>query len=141
MRQLVSEQVGLGQAAVHREEVRQRLSLVPVEVVPPCEEQPPLPPHQAGALAALPEELGPARLVHGGVGVCQDMELVIDQARFGQMHLEAQSERLPHVHADGFHGPAQARGQGLGEEPVQRLPLRLFPHPEERGSRVSRLLT
>jgi hypothetical protein len=94
------------------------------------EEQPALAPYQAAELAALPEELGPARLVHGGVGVLQDMERVVDDPSPGEMHLEAQPKRLPHVHADGLHGPTASRGQGLREEPIQRLARALFPQPQ-----------
>ena len=35
-----------------------------------------LAPRQAAEPAALPEELGPARLIHGGVGVLQDWVLI-----------------------------------------------------------------
>ena len=46
------------------------------------------------------------------------------------VHAQALHERLPHVDADGPDESAAPAGQGLGEEPVQRLAFALAAQPD-----------
>lgn len=74
--QLLPKFVGLGQAAIHREEGGERVPLVAGQVVLAGEEQPPLPPDQAAEPTALPEKLCPASFLDGLPGMLQDVEFV-----------------------------------------------------------------
>jgi len=83
--QLLLEEVRLGQAPVEGEEVPEGLAIRPVEIGPTAQEQPPLAADQPAGRSPLPEELRPARLVQRLTGVAEDMELVVDDPRVGEV--------------------------------------------------------
>src|SRR5438128_1958258 len=110
LRELLLEQIRLGQAAVEGEELAEGLAVLAVEMRPAPQEEPALAAHQPPRRAALAKELGPPGLVHGLARMAEDVELVVDEPGVGQVRPKALPKGLPHVHADrADRAPASGR--------------------------------
>jgi len=76
--------------------------------------------------------LGLAHLVHRGMDVLFDVELIEDDLRGGVVHMRQRrlDVRFPHIHGDGLQ-PLALGGRQRGPEPVQALLLAAFGEIED----------
>src|ERR1019366_2774909 len=100
------------------------------QVLPSAHQQPLLPFDQCALLFPMAEELRPPHLVDGLIDVLQDVELVIDDLALRRPLLDAQPERLPHVHARRLNPPPLPTPQLATKELIQRLLLPFLAEPQ-----------
>lgn len=92
---------GRRESAIEGQPCLHQPALVPLQVGPPAQQQPPLASEQAAGLPAVPEARSPPGLVDRGGDMAQDVERVVHDPGVGQVGPQALEKRSPPVHADG----------------------------------------
>src|SRR5262245_22993871 len=133
--ELLLEQVGLEQAAVHDQQ-RHELAAAPAREAPVLgQEQPLLAADRVAVGAAAPEELPSANLLDRLGQVALDVEPVEHDVGQGCVGLDRTDVALPHVHGDYAKAPT-ASAPELGEERVEGVALAAFADPDHAGPGV-----
>src|SRR6266496_6635985 len=107
----------------------QNAALVLGQILPAAQQQPLLPFDDIAHLPPFTEELRPPHFVHRIVGVLDDVELVVYDAARRSPVLNAEPERIPHVHTGSLDAFALPASELRPEILVQRLLLALLPKP------------
>src|SRR5262249_20569988 len=135
MVELLLEQVGLEQPAVHGQQRHEVAALAAAQAAELGQQQPLLAADRVAVHAAAPEELLLADLVDRLGQVALDVESVEHDLGQGRVGLDRADVALPHVHGN-YPEPAASSGAELDEERIEGVSFAALADPDHAGSGV-----